>query len=62
MSDRACDICRTAAAARVLVRSDLGGADDRMLACNACKPPEGEWQSYGLDGAALARDYAEKRA
>lgn len=62
-SERKCDFCQRPAT-RMMVRADLGGADDRMLTCgaDACKPPEGTWESYALDADGLAKDYKDKEA
>ena len=59
-SERKCSHCQKAAA-RLLVRSDLGGQDDRVLVCGekACQPPEGEWHSMALDSEGLAKEYEE---
>jgi hypothetical protein len=62
MIERACDICRTQAATRLLLRSDLGGDGARMLACAKCSPPEGDWSSLALDEEGLARQFQEKSA
>ena len=58
---RTCDCCRVKPATRLLVRAELGGADDRMLACADCKPPEGEWTSMGMDAEAVAKDAAKEK-
>ena len=56
-----CDMCQRPAT-HILVRSELGGADDRMRCCSDpnCRPPEGIWQRYPLDEGALAREYDAK--
>ena len=62
MSDvRTCDCCRVKPATRLLVRAELGGDDARMLACDTCKPPEGEWTPMGMDAEAVARDAAKEK-
>jgi hypothetical protein len=60
-SELKCDSCQKPAK-RLLVRADLGDADERMLVCEnaACKPPEGEWHSYPIDTPALGKEYEEK--
>lgn len=62
MSERKCAMCQRDAS-RLLVRSELGGRDDRMFVCAdaKCRPPDGQqWQDYALDGPALAKEYEEK--
>jgi hypothetical protein len=57
---RTCDVCRVKPAVRLLVRADLGVADDRMLVCSSCKPAEGTWNAMARDADGLAREARTK--
>lgn len=56
-----CSCCQKPAA-RLLVRADLGAQDDRFYVCGdpSCRPPEGKWQDYAMDGPALAKEFEKK--